>query len=198
MRLIGTGAPECLAHAPHHVDCTRHQPIVHWVSGTPEGTSKMDVSDTAEVGTSLAPFHDVCYTAVTLCRGGAMASIWKGSLAFGPVSTPVEPKTALRADRISFRFLHAEDLSPLRHEDHPHEEEGEEGRAPRARGRARGRACRRADDRPHVAPARKPRRGCEEARRAARRAEARCGRGAQAHPRPAAEDSIGRREGRDA
>lgn len=45
-----------------------------------------------------------------------MASIWKGSLAFGLVNIPVELKTAVRADHISFRLLHAEDLSPVRYE----------------------------------------------------------------------------------
>ncbi len=45
-----------------------------------------------------------------------MASIWKGSLTFGLVSVPVELKTAVRADHISFRMLHAEDLSPIKYE----------------------------------------------------------------------------------
>jgi DNA end-binding protein Ku len=45
-----------------------------------------------------------------------MASIWKGSLTFGLVNVPVELKTAVRADHISFRMLHAEDLSPIKYE----------------------------------------------------------------------------------
>jgi DNA end-binding protein Ku len=45
-----------------------------------------------------------------------MASIWKGSLTFGLVNIPVELKTAVRADHISFRLLHKEDLSPVRYE----------------------------------------------------------------------------------
>src|SRR5918997_6936641 len=45
-----------------------------------------------------------------------MASIWKGSLAFGLVNIPVELKTAVRADHISFRQLHSEDLSPIKYE----------------------------------------------------------------------------------
>jgi DNA end-binding protein Ku len=45
-----------------------------------------------------------------------MASIWKGSLAFGLVNIPVELKTAVRADHISFRMLHSEDLSPVKYE----------------------------------------------------------------------------------
>lgn len=45
-----------------------------------------------------------------------MASIWKGSLAFGLVNIPVEAKTAVREDHISFRMLHAEDLSPVKYE----------------------------------------------------------------------------------
>ena len=42
-----------------------------------------------------------------------MAAIWKGSLTFGLVNIPVELKTAVRADHISFRLLHKEDLSPV-------------------------------------------------------------------------------------
>ena len=45
-----------------------------------------------------------------------MAAIWKGSLTFGLVNIPVELKTALRADHISFRLLHKEDLSPVKYE----------------------------------------------------------------------------------
>ena len=45
-----------------------------------------------------------------------MASIWKGSLTFGLVNIPVELKTAVRGDRISFRLLHQKDLSPVKYE----------------------------------------------------------------------------------
>lgn len=45
-----------------------------------------------------------------------MASIWKGALTFGLVNIPVELKTAVRPDHISFRLLHGEDLSPVRYE----------------------------------------------------------------------------------
>lgn len=45
-----------------------------------------------------------------------MAAIWKGSLAFGLVNIPVELRTAIRADHISFRLLHKEDLSPVKYE----------------------------------------------------------------------------------
>lgn len=45
-----------------------------------------------------------------------MASIWKGALTFGLVHVPVELKTAVRSDHISFRMLHAPDLSPIRYE----------------------------------------------------------------------------------
>jgi len=45
-----------------------------------------------------------------------MAAIWKGSLTFGLVNIPVELKTAVRGDRISFRLLHQEDLSPVKYE----------------------------------------------------------------------------------
>lgn len=45
-----------------------------------------------------------------------MAAIWKGSLTFGLVNIPVELRTAVRADHISFRLLHEEDLSPVKYE----------------------------------------------------------------------------------
>jgi DNA end-binding protein Ku len=45
-----------------------------------------------------------------------MATIWKGSLTFGLVNVPVELKSAVRTDKISFRQLHVEDLSPIRYE----------------------------------------------------------------------------------
>ena len=45
-----------------------------------------------------------------------MAAIWKGSLTFGLVNIPVELKTAIRANHISFRLLHEEDLSPVKYE----------------------------------------------------------------------------------
>ena len=45
-----------------------------------------------------------------------MAAIWKGSLAFGLVNVPVELKPAVRAERISFRQLHEEDLAPIKYE----------------------------------------------------------------------------------
>lgn len=45
-----------------------------------------------------------------------MAAIWKGSLTFGLVNIPVELKTAVRPDHISFRLLHEEDLSPVKYE----------------------------------------------------------------------------------
>jgi DNA end-binding protein Ku len=45
-----------------------------------------------------------------------MAAIWKGSINFGLVNVPVELRTAVRADHISFRLLHAEDMSPVKYE----------------------------------------------------------------------------------
>ncbi len=45
-----------------------------------------------------------------------MPSIWKGALAFGLVNIPVELRPAVRSDHISFRLLHADDLSPVRYE----------------------------------------------------------------------------------
>ena len=45
-----------------------------------------------------------------------MASIWKGTLSFGLVTVPVEMRSAVREDRISFRLLHADDLAPVKFE----------------------------------------------------------------------------------
>jgi len=45
-----------------------------------------------------------------------MASIWKGSLSFGLVSIPVEVRTAIQGDHISFRMLHEEDHAPIKYE----------------------------------------------------------------------------------
>jgi DNA end-binding protein Ku len=45
-----------------------------------------------------------------------MAAIWKGSVTFGLVNIPVELRTAVRADHISFRMLHQEDMSPIKYE----------------------------------------------------------------------------------
>ena len=45
-----------------------------------------------------------------------MATIWKGSLAFGLVQVPVELKPAVRAERLSFRQLHEEDHAPIKYE----------------------------------------------------------------------------------
>jgi DNA end-binding protein Ku len=45
-----------------------------------------------------------------------MASIWKGSLSFGLVSIPVEVRTAIQGDHISFRMLHQDDLAPIKYE----------------------------------------------------------------------------------
>ena len=43
-------------------------------------------------------------------------AIWKGSIAFGLVSIPVELHTAVRDHRPKFRMLHAKDQSPVRYE----------------------------------------------------------------------------------
>ena len=45
-----------------------------------------------------------------------MAAIWKGSISFGLVNIPVELRTAVRSDHISFRLLNKEDLSPVKYE----------------------------------------------------------------------------------
>jgi DNA end-binding protein Ku len=43
-------------------------------------------------------------------------AIWKGSIAFGLVSIPVELHTAVRDSRPRFRMLHADDKSPIKFE----------------------------------------------------------------------------------
>ena len=45
-----------------------------------------------------------------------MAAIWKGAVTFGLVNIPVEVKTAVRDDHISFRMLHKPDMSPIKYE----------------------------------------------------------------------------------
>ena len=45
-----------------------------------------------------------------------MAAIWKGTISFGLVSIPVELRTAVRSDHVSFRLLHSEDLAPVKYE----------------------------------------------------------------------------------
>src|SRR5215211_1782383 len=62
-------------------------------------------------GIPLASFHDVPNR-----ERARMASVWKGSLTFGLVNIPVELKTAVRANTLSFRLLHAEDMSPVKYE----------------------------------------------------------------------------------
>lgn len=45
-----------------------------------------------------------------------MASVWKGSLSFGLVSIPVELRSAVRQDHVSFRLLYKKDLAPVKYE----------------------------------------------------------------------------------
>ena len=45
-----------------------------------------------------------------------MASIWKGSIAFGLVNIPVDLRSAVREENISFRQLHEADMAPIRYE----------------------------------------------------------------------------------
>ena len=54
--------------------------------------------------------------ALQTCVGAMPRSIWKGSIAFGLVSIPVELHTAVRDHRPKFRMLHARDKSPVRYE----------------------------------------------------------------------------------
>src|SRR5206468_10317998 len=46
----------------------------------------------------------------------ATRAIWKGSIAFGLVTIPVELHPAVRDSRPRFRMLHAQDKSPVRFE----------------------------------------------------------------------------------
>ena len=45
-----------------------------------------------------------------------MAAIWKGSLALGLINVPVELRTAVRPDHISFRLLDSADNTPVRND----------------------------------------------------------------------------------
>jgi DNA end-binding protein Ku len=45
-----------------------------------------------------------------------MATIWKGALTFGLVNIPVELRTAVRSDHISFKMLNKADLTPVKYE----------------------------------------------------------------------------------
>jgi len=45
-----------------------------------------------------------------------MAAIWKGSLALGLLNVPVELRTAVRPDHISFRLLDSADNSPVKND----------------------------------------------------------------------------------
>ena len=45
-----------------------------------------------------------------------MAAIWKGTISFGLVSIPVELRSAVQSDHVSFRMLHATDLAPVKYE----------------------------------------------------------------------------------
>lgn len=57
------------------------------------------------------------YPGVAFATPGSMARpIWKGSLAFGLVSIPVELHPGVRDSRPRFRMLHAEDKSPVKFE----------------------------------------------------------------------------------
>jgi DNA end-binding protein Ku len=66
------------------------------------------------VASLLPSFHPP--QLVTFTAERPMAAIWKGAISFGLVSIPVELRTAVRSDRLSFRMLHAEDLSPVKYE----------------------------------------------------------------------------------
>src|SRR5918996_3193329 len=45
-----------------------------------------------------------------------MAAAWKGTISFGLVSIPMELRTTVQGDHVSFRMLHAEDLAPVKYE----------------------------------------------------------------------------------
>jgi DNA end-binding protein Ku len=52
-----------------------------------------------------------------------MAPIWKGALTFGLVNIPVRMQSAVRSEKLSFRMLYKEDLTPVKYqrvsESHP-------------------------------------------------------------------------------
>lgn len=45
-----------------------------------------------------------------------MAAIWKGAIGFGLVNVPIELRSAVRSDHISFRLLHGKDNTPVKYE----------------------------------------------------------------------------------
>jgi DNA end-binding protein Ku len=45
-----------------------------------------------------------------------MATIWKGALTFGLVNIPVELRTAVRSDHVSFKMLNKADMTPVKYE----------------------------------------------------------------------------------
>jgi DNA end-binding protein Ku len=54
--------------------------------------------------------------ATTPSAGGRLAAAWKGTISFGLVSIPVELRTAVQSDHVSFKMLHAEDLALVKYE----------------------------------------------------------------------------------
>jgi DNA end-binding protein Ku len=52
---------------------------------------------------------------MALARVECMAAIWKGSIAFGLVNVPIELRSAVRSDHISFRLLHKKDNTPVKY-----------------------------------------------------------------------------------
>ena len=75
------------------------------------------------MGTAFASIH-VKTATFNLNMERAMASIWKGSLSFGLVSIPVELKSAVRAEHVSFRLLYKKDLTPVKYERYTAKGEG--------------------------------------------------------------------------
>jgi DNA end-binding protein Ku len=71
----------------------------------------------AVVGIRLARSRDRSEGANDLhTESASMAAIWKGAISFGLVNIPVELRTAVRPDHVSFRLLHAKDLVPVKYE----------------------------------------------------------------------------------
>src|SRR3954471_15411731 len=73
-------------------------------------------SSSSRLGRMIRHVHN-CWTARALPWYRAMASIWKGALAFGLVNIPVELRPAVRgAEKVSFRQLDKKHHKPIKYE----------------------------------------------------------------------------------
>jgi DNA end-binding protein Ku len=65
----------------------------------------------------VAPLGEAAAAAsTTSTEEASVATIWRGSVAFGLVNIPVELQPAVRDHRLSFRMLHGKDNTPIRFE----------------------------------------------------------------------------------